>query len=74
LNYLYVQSSRINITVLSLSLELLCFILCSVGADFFIRPWQNCLFYPLSLTKKPDFNFWLISRFFPLLCLSCMSH
>ena len=58
LNYLYVQSSRINITVLSLSLELLCFILCSVGADFcFIRPWQNCFFYPLSLTKKPDFVF-----------------
>ena len=73
LNYLYVQSSRINITVLSLSLELLCFILCSVGADFLIRPWQNCLFYPLSLTKKPDFVL-SISCFFPLLCLSCMSH
>ena len=57
----YEQSSDcsgLNITVLSLSLELLCFILCSVGADFcFIRPWQNCFFYPLSLTKKPDFVF-----------------
>jgi len=49
-----------------------------LGADFFIRPWQNCLFYPFSLTKKPDFvcsfSLLLISCFFPLLCLSCMSH
>ena len=55
LNYLYVQSSRINITVLSLSLELLCFILCSVGADFLSAPGKIVFFYPLSLTKKPDF-------------------
>ena len=58
---------RINITVLSsLSLELLCVSYFAVTwSRFFIRPWQNCLFYPFCLTKKPDFELLSISLFFP---------
>jgi len=78
LNYLYAWSFGLNITVLSLSLELLCFILCSVGADFLIRPWQNCFLLPFKFDEKTwfrlQFSLLLISCFFPLLCLSCMSH
>ena len=50
-----------------------------LGAVFLSSaPGKIVSFYPLSLTKKPDFvrsfSLLLISCFFPLLCLSCMSH
>ena len=64
----YVSSPiGLNITVLSsLSLELLCVSYFAVTwSRFFIRPWQNCLFYPFCLTKKPDFELLSISLFFP---------
>ena len=44
----------LNITVLSsLSLELLCVSYFAVTwSRFFIRPWQNCLFYPFCFDEK----------------------
>ena len=68
---------RINITVLSsLSLELLC-------VSYFAVTWSRLIYPPLAKLFVLPFLFWrknLISNcyrflcFFPLLCLSCMSH
>ena len=53
----YEQSSDcsgLNITVLVIA-WIAVFHTLQCWSRFFIRPWQNCFFYPLSLTKKPDF-------------------
>ena len=73
LNYLYVLILRIKHNCSHYRLNCCVSYFAVTWSRFFIRPWQNCLFYPLSLTKKPDFVL-SISCFFPLLCLSCMSH
>ena len=60
LNYLYVLSpfGFLNITVLSLSLELLCVSYFAVTWSRFFSsaPGKIVSFYPFVLTKKPDFN------------------
>ena len=63
LNYLYVQSSRINITVLSLSLELLCFILCSVWV-IFLTTLAKLFVLPFKFDEKTWFRF-IDFLFFP---------
>ena len=77
LNYLMFWSIGLNITVLSsLSLELLC-------VSYFAVTWSRLIYPPLAKLFVLPFLFWrknLISNcyrflcFFPLLCLSCMSH
>ena len=76
LNYLYAWSFGLNITVLSLSLELLCVSYFAVTWSrlIFIRPWQNCFVLPFLFWRKNLISINRFLCFFPLLCLSCMSH
>ena len=66
----------LNITVLVISLELLCFILCSYleQIDFFFPPLAKLFVLPFSLTKKPDFDLFSISLFFPFTFVCHVCH
>ena len=77
LPYVLIHRIKHNCSQFFIAWIAVCFILCSYleQIDFFFPPLAKLFVLPFSLTKKPDFEFFIDFFVFSLyFCLSCMSH